>query len=521
MAMLDEAKELLAAVGVRLAMVSVDEDSTVLVSEPDGDQVSVQVACELSRRALTQVARTVRGSQTELVELRCGRRSEWPCTFSLQWAHHKEAISTSASVPSLEMLIAGRDDEPASLTTGSATGSKAATATATATKTSKPIEMVESSETKTIVHRPADPEDPNPEPEVAVEHQPRWANVGAALPQLWRKVPRPRHVHSPQWLQVPPWLQRRWWLLLLCGLAGIGGGFVARSVQSPIYSASSEIVVATGAGEQGPGDANDAVALALTDASIIPSDQSLLHSVSRQIHTPAPDVADRLSAAVEAGTSVVIVTYQDASPTQAIRGANAVARTVTSVNEESSSIPNGSLALVQLATQANSAGMLRTYGIPLGCLFGLLIGFIFILAIERADPRADDVEDLAEASGTPASAYPGPVSLGELEQLIGRASTGALSATLVPLTVAELPLAIDLRDELELHAHNQSLAFDVMGPLGTQGSELTSDAGPTVLVVEVQAKLRTVKSVVERLELLGRAPVWSVLVTAEQMADTQ
>src|SRR5271155_644522 len=83
LALLDEAKELLAAVGVLLAVVSMDEDRVVVVSEPVNDRVSVDTACDLSRRVLTQVAATVPSSHTELVELHCGRRSERPCTFAL------------------------------------------------------------------------------------------------------------------------------------------------------------------------------------------------------------------------------------------------------------------------------------------------------------------------------------------------------------------------------------------------------------------------------------------------------
>jgi capsular polysaccharide biosynthesis protein len=287
-----------------------------------------------------------------------------------------------------------------------------------------------------------------------------------------------------------------------------------------MYSARSVIVVATGAGQQGPGNANDAIALALTDASILPSDQALLRAVSQKIGVPPSEVADHLSASVEAGTSVILVSFDASTPAAAVRGADAVGRLITSRNEKISAIPNGSLSLVQLATQANASGLLVTYGLPLGAFLGLLIGLVFAVAIERADPRADDVEDLARATGTAASAYPGPVSLAELEQLLDRASDGAPSVTLVPLSDFETAHAIALRAGLEAAATHQSLAIELAGPVGSMDDRLTRGEGPTVLVARNGARLRSVKACVQRLGLLGRHPVWAVLAVGTPPADT-
>jgi capsular polysaccharide biosynthesis protein len=499
LALLDETKDLLAAVGVRLSVVSIDEDRAVLIGEPVNDQVSVQTACDLSRRALARVAAAAPRSQTSLVELRCGRRSEWPCTFSLEWTQHRPASSAPPEIPSLEMLIAGQGH-------GFPTGLETRTEPP-ATETTSPRHWVGGGGVATDVVG-APPEKPKRIP----ARPPDWRRFLRWIGRRWRSLRpllswRPRH--------LPPWLSRRWWLLILCVLAGTAGGYLARSSQTPMYTASSEIVVATGAGLKGPGDANDAIALALTDASILPSDQALLQTVSRKLGTSASSVAKHLSAAVETGTSVINVSYRDTRPAAAIRGANAVGRAVTSSDEESSAIPNGSLALVQLADSASTSGMLLTYGLPLGALLGLLIGLVFVVALERADPRADDVEDLAEATGTAVSAYPGPVSLAELERLIGRASAGAPSATLVPLSAMELAHAVALRDGLEAAPEHPRLAFDVAGPVGSMDAPLTRGTGPTVLVVKSNARLRAVRESVQHLELLGRRPVWAVLAVGE------
>jgi len=506
LALLDDAKDVLTAVGVRLSVVSLDEDRALFVSEPANGQVSVQKACELSRRVLTQVAGAMPGIAVELVELRCGRRSEWPCTFSLEWSQEfaaslaalpaaslaalpaapaaaaRGAAPVAVEIPSLEMLIGGQRDE-ASLELEAGTESAA-------------------SATQLAPRGPLDSPEPHGAgaPYVESPGESRWEGLRRRL--------------------SPPWLKRRCWLLLFCVLAGTAGGFVARSFQTSMYSARSVIVVATGASQQGPGNANDAIALALTDASILPSDQALLRAVSQKIGVPASEVADHLSASVEAGTSVILVSFDASSPAAAVRGADAVGRLITSRSEKISAIPNGSLSLVQLATRASPSGLLVTYGLPLGALLGLLIGLVFALAIERADPRADGVEDLAQATGTAASAYPGPVSMVELEQLLDRASDGAPSVTLVPLSDFEMAHAIALRTGLEAAAKDQSLAIKLAGPGDPMDDRLTRGEGPTVLVVRSNARLRSVKACVQRLGLLGRRPVWAVLAVGNRSADT-
>jgi capsular polysaccharide biosynthesis protein len=503
LALLDDAKDVLTAVGVRLSVVSLDDDRALFVSEPANGQVSVQKACELSRRVLTQVAGAMPGIAVELVELRCGRRSEWPCTFSLEWSQEfaaslaglpaalpaasavsaRSASPAAVEIPSLEMLIGGQREE-------------------TSRDFGAGMESAASSATQLAPRRPLDSSGPH--------------GAGA------------RHGETPEespWERLrrrlsPPWLKRRSWLLLFCVLAGTAGGYVARSLQTPMYSARSVIVVATGAGQQGPGNANDAIALALTDASILPSDQALLRAVSQKIGVSPSEVADHLSASVEAGTSVILVSFDASTPAAAVRGADAVGRVITSRNEKISAIPNGSLSLVQLATRATASGLLVTYGLPLGAFLGLLIGLVFAVAIERADPRADDVEDLARATGTAASAYPGPVSLVELEQLLDRAGDGAPCVTLVPLSDFEMAHAIVLRTGLEAAAKHQSLAIELAGPVGSVDDRLTRGEGPTVLVARNGARLRSVKACVQRLGLLGRRPVWAVLAVGSPPADT-
>jgi hypothetical protein len=87
-------------------------------------------------------------------------------------------------------------------------------------------------------------------------------------PELVSEPPRLLRSHRRRIL--PPWFKRHWWVLILCIVAGTSGGVVASGSQKVMYSASAELIVASGASVAGPGPANDAIALALTDASIVP-----------------------------------------------------------------------------------------------------------------------------------------------------------------------------------------------------------------------------------------------------------
>jgi hypothetical protein len=149
--------------------------------------------------------------------------------------------------------------------------------------------------------------------------------------------------------------------------------------------------------------------------------------------------------------------------------------------------------------------------VPLGALLGLIIGLITILAIERTDPRADQVEDLARATGTPVSAYPGHVSLPELQRLISEVSATPTTITLVPLTDAEHLQTSQLCDGLDSCTSSSQLNFESVGPVETAGASLAENVGPTILVVNGGSRLRTVYATICRLELLGRGAIWAVL----------
>jgi capsular polysaccharide biosynthesis protein len=308
---------------------------------------------------------------------------------------------------------------------------------------------------------------------------------------------------------IPPWLRRRWWVLLLCIIAGTAGGVLARQAQTVRYSGLAELSVAGGGGKTGPGPANDAIAAALTDAAIIPSDQSTLQRVAQRTGIPLTSLEKNLTASSVSGTSLLLVGYKASTPESAVAGVNAAAR-ILHQGTPDSAIPAGSLDIVELATKASPVGSIHSYGLPLGVLLGVLVGAIALLALERADPRIDSVEDLAQVTGTAASEYPGPIPVLELERNIARASGGA-DVTLAPLTDADEEQAFALQQHLTRNAQAHSLLFDVGTSVTSRSGLLAQSAGPTVLIVTPNTRSRLVQTSVRRLQMMGREPVWAVL----------
>lgn len=312
----------------------------------------------------------------------------------------------------------------------------------------------------------------------------------------------------------PPWFRRRWWLLLLCLAAGTGGGYYARDHQTVSYSASAELAVVSGASEAGPGSANDADALALTYASIIPLDQVEMRRVAESTHLPFDTVTKSVSAAAVSGTSAIVLSFKASSQTQAINDVNLFAR-VVSVGGAHSAVPGKSLAEVKLATSASRNGELRNFGIPLGIVLGLLIGVIAVLAIERADPRVDDVEDLAAITGTAVTLFPGIVPQIEMARSIALAGKGSSDVTLVPLSKSEEAKAEYLWSYLTPGVRQSATTLKIIGTGRLRNTQLAEETGPTVLVVKPNSRSRAVHASVIRLQMLGRDPVWAVLVAGK------
>ena len=136
--------------------------------------------------------------------------------------------------------------------------------------------------------------------------------------------------------------------MLVVGLiAGIVGGFGVSSMHhATSYTASATLEVRSGASSTTLDDANNAETLAVTYAAALPNDQALLSRVANQLGVSTSEVSSSISAAEEAGTSLMDVTYTAPTAAQALAGVTAVSNSASSDKRTEGAIARDSLAVV-------------------------------------------------------------------------------------------------------------------------------------------------------------------------------
>jgi hypothetical protein len=358
-------------------------------------------------------------------------------------------------------------------------------------------------------HRPAEPAFINPSAATSLVTLPTGA-VGLTTLPVPVPVPAPAAARPGV---LRPWVRRRAWILVAALVAGAAGGHVAAARHAPSYTAEATLVVPAGAGAQGPGDANDAAALAITYATFIPEDGALLRSAARRLGVPSEAFTTGVAMSAETGTSVMVLKYAAATPGLAVQGARALALTIVETPPVGSGVPRGSVDVVRLPVTATSTASLEKYALPLGALFGLALGCICVLAAERADPRLDDDLALAEAAGCPATAVPGVIGLPEVARAIALQCHGETPIVLVPLTTAEVPAATALADALRgvWPRYMPPAEIEVGSHFEAAVPDLATGRGSTVLVVRSGTPRRRVTSAAGRLRLLGGSQIWAIL----------
>ena len=314
---------------------------------------------------------------------------------------------------------------------------------------------------------------------------------------------------------IPVWLKRRGWLLVLAMVAGVAGGTYAAKHSVVSYQAQSTMVVQSGASAIGPGGAAEAGQLAITYATVIPTDTAILEQAATRLGISEETLSSRLTVSVQTGTAVFVIDYKAPTSTEAVAGAAEVARVVGGTGVSSSTIPSGTVSVVDLATDASASGSMAKYGKPLGGILGLVVGLILALAAERADPRVDTAADLAGVVGSPASLVPDDLSPSELSRAIALEPKGADGVTIIPLARADEALSKALTGQLRsawpLGAGDK--AVGVSPPFETDPAADAGASGPTVLVVSTGETVRRAAAVAGRLQAVHRGPVWAVLVT--------
>lgn len=306
------------------------------------------------------------------------------------------------------------------------------------------------------------------------------------------------------------WLRRRWWILVLAVVAGAAGGHLEAARRAPSYTAEATLVVQSGASALGPGSANDAAALAITDATYIPTDQAVVRTTASLLGVPGTAVSGHFTMTAETGTAVMALSYSAPTAAEAIRGASTVARVVAL----GVGAPSGSVRIVRLPTTATHGSSLEKDIVPIGAVLGLVIGLIIVLAVERADPRLEDDRTVSDVAGCPTCTVEGAAGPSELAPVIARHPVDQDRVTLIPVSGAEVPEAEVMAERLrELWPTGRHVPEIVVGTEEGPGAvDLASTPSSTVLVVGVGASRRALRSAAERLRLLGCPPMCAIFV---------
>lgn len=153
---------------------------------------------------------------------------------------------------------------------------------------------------------------------------------------------------------------------------------------------------------QGPGLAEQANALAVTFAGLIPNDQAILQAASRQLGRSTTDIQGRLTVTNDANTSILHVAYDGASRAEALLGATTIAKAVSGSHPTSAAIPPGALMLIRLPTGTTSAYTTATL-LGVGAVLGIALGLLLVVVRNRANPRLSaprDIERLLDVQVT-------------------------------------------------------------------------------------------------------------------------
>jgi capsular polysaccharide biosynthesis protein len=518
---LADARPLLGTYGVAFEVVRSRSGCVVARSTPGGS-LGRRSACELVRTLIAEAAEQICGLRAAVVESTCVQRGAAACIYSVVWEPEDAATTPlPAAPPGPETLIDpepgftafepstppfpawdaprhghgpvnGRGSPSPASPSGPAQTAEAPPVPNAATSTTHHFQSAPSG--AVVTPRPA-PAPPPPQPELSAAPAPPPTAVG---PSPARRFPRA--------------LIRRSWLVVLALVAGTGGGWFAGRHAPTSYVAQATVVVRSGSGVNGPGNANDAMALATTYAALIPKDQSILSVAARTLGTSPSTISHGLRVSVENGTSIVVLDYSARTARQALAGVRAVTGAVASTQPVSSAIGPGSVAVVNEPNRAQRQGTLHRYGAVIGGLLGVLVGVVLVVAAERADPRIDDPATLAHATGCRAATVPAGLSHAELARVLAEVGRASGQLTMVPLAIADTNRTMELARQLRPFWPSDGPAVEISPAFQSGVVELTRRTGPTVLVSHPGSRLREARMAAQRLRTIGRTPQWAILV---------
>ncbi len=533
---LGDARPLLGTYGINFEIVRIRPGCVVARSHAEGS-VNSRSACELVKALLGELADQVCDVRAAIVENGCAQRGAPACVYSIVWEDAEAGDPAgNRSPPGPETLIDpepafGEFDPPipplpdwnrpvgdlmaysAPESVGPPVDPGIRPAPSDGPRTLEGTPVVTAATSTTHHYQPTTASavvTPNP---VRIQR----ASAAGTSPH----APAPEAIGATMRRRFPRGLLRRGWLLAIALLAGSAGGWFAAKHAGISYAAQATVVVRSGSGLNGPGGANDAMALATTYAALIPKDQAILSVAARSLKATPSWVSRSLGVSVENGTSIVVIGFSAPSPARAIAGADAVAGAVASTRPVSLAIGPGSVAVVSEPTSAHRQGTLHKYGIVIGGFLGLALGLVLVFAAERADPRVDDAATMATASGCRAASVPNGLSYAELARVLADSGRDSGGLTVVPLAIGDTNPTMELARQLRPWWPADGPAVQISPAFSSGVVELARGSGPTVLVSHPGSPQRDVVMAAQRLRTIGRTPTWAVLANRRKIGASR
>lgn len=198
-------------------------------------------------------------------------------------------------------------------------------------------------------------------------------------------------------------VRRRLLLVVLTAVAVAVLAYLLAGLRPVTHQADSTLLVESGGGAGGPGQANEALRLAFTYAEVIPRDADLLTAVAGTLQVPVSEVRENLSVGPIGDTALLRVSYTSADRAQAVAGSRFAAESVLEGTTTSDTVARGSVSLVGLAEDESviTTGGVSSSTVPIGLVLGLALGGILAAAAERANRRVDNTDQAGATLDAP------------------------------------------------------------------------------------------------------------------------
>ena len=201
-------------------------------------------------------------------------------------------------------------------------------------------------------------------------------------------------------------LLRRWWVIAVCAIVGVGAALIVLQLVTPMYTATAIQLVKGIPGDDAGSDytaAQYAEARSKSYPEFIFS-APVREGVRKDMGPEFTDAVlkDRLSASHRAGTALVNITAEGASPEEAQDLANSAAHHLAVFIEDIERVDERSPVLVEIAVQArlptSSSSPSRGLFLAMGASGGTALGVLLVLALGAVKTRRGEDETDVPAS---------------------------------------------------------------------------------------------------------------------------